>query len=105
MNMCALSSLRPWLTFIAVWVASVAGLLAVSNEASAQLHFDVLHTFPTPGGLRPFAPLIQATDGNFYGTTQAGGASNVGTVFKITPSGTKTVIHSFSFSSEGGNPV
>jgi uncharacterized repeat protein (TIGR03803 family) len=39
--------------------------------------------------------LIQATDGNFYGTTSGGGANNDGTVFKITPSGALTTLHSF----------
>jgi uncharacterized repeat protein (TIGR03803 family) len=37
-------------------------------------------------GDAPVAGLVQATDGNFYGTTYDGGANNYGTVFKITPS-------------------
>jgi uncharacterized repeat protein (TIGR03803 family) len=41
------------------------------------------------------APLIQATDGNFYGTTSYGGASNHGTVFEMTPAGALTTLHSF----------
>jgi len=39
--------------------------------------------------------LVQATDGNFYGTTNGGGAIGDGTVFKITPEGTLTTLHSF----------
>lgn len=46
-------------------------------------------------GEYPFAPLIQAADGNFYGTTSGGGAYGYGTVFKITPSGVLTTLHSF----------
>jgi uncharacterized repeat protein (TIGR03803 family) len=47
------------------------------------------------GGL-PLAPLVQATDGNFYGTTSRAGANgNGGTVFKITPAGTLTTLYSF----------
>lgn len=46
-------------------------------------------------GAGPFAPLIQATDGNFYGTTAAGGGNEVGTVFSITPDGVLTTLHSF----------
>ena len=51
-------------------------------------------------GSAPIGPLIQATDGNFYGTTQTGGAhpnsdGGGGTVFKITPSGVLTVLYSF----------
>src|SRR5580698_6686322 len=45
-------------------------------------------------GELPFAPLIQGTDGNFYGTTSAGGANNGGTIFKITLSGTFTTLYS-----------
>jgi uncharacterized repeat protein (TIGR03803 family) len=39
--------------------------------------------------------LIQATNGNFYGTTQFGGANRYGTVFKITPGGKLTTLYSF----------
>ncbi len=46
-------------------------------------------------GSSPQAGLIQATDGNFYGTTYDGGANGSGTVFKITPKGTRTTLHSF----------
>ncbi|HVN07195.1 MAG TPA: choice-of-anchor tandem repeat GloVer-containing protein [Bryobacteraceae bacterium] len=48
-----------------------------------------------PDGSNPAARLIQATDGNFYGTTQYGGAYNGGTVFRITPGGTLTTLYSF----------
>jgi len=46
-------------------------------------------------GWNPIAGLVQATDGDFYGTTTRGGANNGGTVFKITPSGALTTIYSF----------
>jgi uncharacterized repeat protein (TIGR03803 family) len=55
-----------------------------------------------PDGGLPYAALVQATDGNFYGTTTVGGISNpscgfdgCGTVFKITPSGTLTRLYEF----------
>jgi uncharacterized repeat protein (TIGR03803 family) len=54
-------------------------------------------------GNGPYAPLVQATDGNFYGMTYFGGANDYGTVFKITPGGTLTTLHSFD--SEGGFPL
>jgi uncharacterized repeat protein (TIGR03803 family) len=64
----------------------------------------LLHAFagyPTDGA----APdgIIQATDGNFYGTTGIGGANNLGTVFKMTASGKETVLHSFS-TADGTDP-
>ena len=38
----------------------------------------------------------RARDGDFYGTAYSGGASGHGSVYKITPSGTLTVLYSFS---------
>lgn len=46
-------------------------------------------------GIGPIAGLIQAADGNFYGTTGYGGAYLKGTVFRITPRGTLTTLYSF----------
>jgi uncharacterized repeat protein (TIGR03803 family) len=46
-------------------------------------------------GATPMAGLIQGTNGNFYGTTESGGANGSGTVFKITPTGTLTTLYSF----------
>jgi uncharacterized repeat protein (TIGR03803 family) len=59
-------------------------------------------------GSRPLAVLIQATDGNFYGTTWFGGAHGGGTAFKITPSGILTTIYSFcskTSCTDGGSPT
>jgi uncharacterized repeat protein (TIGR03803 family) len=46
-------------------------------------------------GQWPTVGLIQGSDGNFYGTTQAGGRYNYGTIFRITPDGLLTTLHSF----------
>jgi len=46
-------------------------------------------------GLEPFAGLVRATNGNFYGTTNYGGANTHGTVYKVTPSGALTTLYSF----------
>jgi len=56
-----------------------------------------------PDGESPGADLIQATDGNLYGTTNLGGADGVGTIFRITPGGTLTTLYSFTGADE--NPV
>lgn len=61
----------------------------------------VLHSFSGPvnggpDGASPDAGLVQAADGDLYGTTLSGGASGGGTVFMIDPSGNETVLHSFS---------
>jgi len=54
-------------------------------------------------GYGPAAGVIQATDGNFYGTTVWGGAGYGGTIFTITPSGTLTTLHSF-VGTDGNGP-
>ena len=58
----------------------------------------VLHSFASNGtdGVYPYAGLFMDTEGNLYGTTYQGGANGYGTVIKLTPSGTETVLHSFS---------
>jgi uncharacterized repeat protein (TIGR03803 family) len=59
----------------------------------------ILHSFNPDGkdGFNPLgAPVVRDKAGNLYGTTYQGGASGNGTVFKIDPSGTETVLHSFN---------
>jgi len=71
--------------------------------APAQTFTTLVNFDDGNDGGAPLASLIQATDGNFYGTTAAGGAYNdficngegCGTVFKITPAGTLTTLYSF----------
>src|ERR1022692_4644394 len=59
-----------------------------------------LYSFCSPSGCTdgyyPDAGLVQAANGDFYGTTRAGGANDAGTVFKITPGGTLTTLHRFN---------
>jgi uncharacterized repeat protein (TIGR03803 family) len=57
----------------------------------------ILYSFGATGtdGFFPEAGLVLDTQGNLYGTTPAGGAYNLGTVLKLKPSGTETVLHSF----------
>jgi uncharacterized repeat protein (TIGR03803 family) len=66
--------------------------------------FTLLHSFSTAttDGESPYAGLVQGSDGNFYGTTHTGGANNYGTVFQISPSGTFTLLHSFSTATTDG---
>jgi uncharacterized repeat protein (TIGR03803 family) len=55
----------------------------------------------------PFASLVQGTDGNLYGTTEAGGAYGEGTIFRFNLGGTLTTLYSFcseSSCSDGAFP-
>jgi uncharacterized repeat protein (TIGR03803 family) len=59
-------------------------------------------------GSGPFTTLVQATNGNFYGTTESGGANGFGTVFEITSTGTLTTLYSFcslTACADGEDPI
>ena len=56
-------------------------------------------------GCLPMAGLITDGAGNFYGTTEACGAADYGTVFKLTPDGSETILHSFQAGSDGELPL
>jgi uncharacterized repeat protein (TIGR03803 family) len=67
--------------------------------AFVQLHNFRGTTGHYPDGYYPYAALVAGSDGNFYGTTTAGGASGNGTIFRITPSGAFTTLYSFDATS------
>jgi uncharacterized repeat protein (TIGR03803 family) len=64
----------------------------------------LLHSFDGTHGANPYAPLMQASDGNFYGTTYNGG-NNDGVVFKVSPAGVFTDLHDFDLSKDGGDSL
>jgi len=69
---------------------------------------NIIHNFDGKHGLAPVAPLIQGSDGNFYGTAKAGGGHNGGDLFKLTPQGGFTVLHRFldpNYPEDGAHPV
>jgi uncharacterized repeat protein (TIGR03803 family) len=55
-------------------------------------------------GRYPFAGVIQGSDGNFYGTTAYGGKFDAGTVFRVTPDGTETILHNFGYGTDAALP-
>jgi uncharacterized repeat protein (TIGR03803 family) len=74
------------------------GLLAAGLAGLRAQTFTSLYRFtgaPGDGSQPLWMHLIQATDGDFYGTTEFGGVTNVGTVFKVTASGAETVLYQF----------
>jgi uncharacterized repeat protein (TIGR03803 family) len=56
----------------------------------------VLHSFDVTDGYEPNDSLLQATDGNFYGTTTYGGTGEEGTVFEINSAGKLSTIYDFT---------
>jgi uncharacterized repeat protein (TIGR03803 family) len=68
-----------------------------------------IYSFGSQGndGQEPWSGLVQGAHGDFYGTTSAGGTYGDGTVFKITPAGKLTILHSFCqdrFCTDGQTP-
>ncbi len=62
----------------------------VQSPSQICLNFDGAN-----GAFPYFASFIQGTDGNLYGTTENGGPSDQGTVFRVTPGGTLTTLYTF----------
>jgi uncharacterized repeat protein (TIGR03803 family) len=86
-------------------VAAVMLALAASTVAHAQ--FSVLYNFGSMSS-DPYNPtysgiIAQGRDGNLYSTAILGGVYGLGAVFKITPSGTLTLVHSFG-GTDGSEP-
>lgn len=73
--------------------------MAIPCTGRAQT-FTTLHSFDGKDGTLPFAGLVQATNGNLYGTTYYGGAKNSREVFEITPGGTLTTPYSLCSKSD-----
>jgi len=87
--------------FICLCLALSMAPTALWSQTYTDLHdFDC-----TAEGCQPTYPeiLAQGRDGNLYGTLDSGGTSGMGTVFKMTPSGSITTLHNFS-GADGQNP-
>jgi uncharacterized repeat protein (TIGR03803 family) len=75
-------------------------------QITASGTLNTLYSFSGSGdGANPFGALVEGTNGNLYGTTEAGGSSGAGTVFEITTSGSLTSLYSFTGGGDGGNPI
>jgi uncharacterized repeat protein (TIGR03803 family) len=80
-----------------------AGVVFKSSRTGTE---TVLHSFGSgTDGATPEGSLILGSTGNLYGTTFAGGTTNAGTVFKVSPKGTETVLYSFTGGADGANPI
>jgi len=88
------------------WKRTCAAILFVGLAIiSPAQTLTTLANFNGTNGANPQGgPLVQGTDGNFYGTTSSGGTMGKGTIFKITTAGTLTTLYSFSGGTDGGQP-
>lgn len=79
------------------YVGGVNNLGTIFIYRSATSTFTTLHSFSSSEGNMPYAGLTQGADGKFYGTTTAGGANQLGTVFAFNPgTGSVTTLHSLA---------
>ncbi len=79
--------------------AAVVLFSAVLSPAQVPAFNTLVEFTGTTGsavGARPYAELMQASDGDFYGTTARGGIADVGTVYKVTAGGTFTPLRAFT---------
>jgi uncharacterized repeat protein (TIGR03803 family) len=85
------------------WMGGAYGLGSVFKVTAAGAE-TLLYSFCAggiqggcPDGSSPQSAMIQASDGNYYGTTESGGAyPGGGSIFQMTPNGSLSVFHSFS---------
>ena len=89
-------------------VASNGTIFKISTDGK----FTLLHSFCSVAncadGKNPWAGVIQAADGQLYGTTQAGGVNNGGSVFRLSLGGKLTTLYSFcamALCADGESPV
>ena len=82
----------------AVMVAAILMMLAWATAAPSQdgTTFKLLHSFDLTDGTYPYAPLVQASTGNLFGTTGEAGPHDSGTIFRIDPiTGQLTTVYGF----------
>ncbi len=81
----------------------------LTSKSGGKWTERVIHQFAgTKDGADPLAGLVFDRQGALYGTTNGGGSSGLGTVFKLTLKGgawKETVLHSFTDRAGGGNPA
>lgn len=87
-------------------VAMVFSIAAVARAQSGTQQVE--YTYEAQANCNtvesPDCGLMQASDGNFYGTAVNGGADQYGAIFRLTSSGTYTVIYSFTNGMDGSFP-
>ena len=93
------------LTAVIVLAPAFLGVRSAHGQTAKNSKETTLYTF-TGGadGASPYASLIRDANGNLYGATFAGGAANLGTVFKVDKTGKETVLYSFTGPPDGEHP-
>jgi len=89
--------LKSFRTNTALILATLMLVVAAATTVATAQTLSVLYDLGTNSGdpLQPGALVAQGRDGNLYSSSSSGGTHNLGTVFKITPAGTLTVLYNF----------
>lgn len=98
------SSARPLGLAFLLAAAAAASPAALAADTTETWRYD-FGSATNDGHYPALNDLLLASDGNYYGTTSSGGANNYGTIFRITPGGNLTTIHSFVGGAEGCTPT
>ncbi len=86
-------------------VTSAVAVLNVTALTKAGVTLETLYLFNTNAfGVNPYAGLLQANDGNFYGTASRGGSLEDGTIFRFATNGVISLVHAFTGGSDGWVP-
>ena len=76
-------------------VINLGTIFEITPEGTFTTIYHFCPQFGCDDGMYP-SSLLQASDGNFYGTTSHGGVYGLGTVFEVTAKGELTTLHSFN---------
>jgi len=102
---------QPYASLVRDTAGNLYGTTAVGGASNFGTVFKVdktgketvLYSFSGGAdGANPWAGLVWGPTGHLYGTTEAGGTSGVGTVFKISKTGKKTLLYNFAGSGGDG---
>ena len=95
-----LSILASTLTAVALCAIGTASIARAEDALQPREHdYSIVHAFSNrvsrPDGELPISCVLPLPDGSLMGTTQKGGTSDVGTIYRIAPDGAETLVHEF----------
>ena len=108
---CPPDSRQGWRRSGTLAMVLLFGICCVNGYAAGQTEKVLYRFLGGKDGNTPIGGLVQDASGNLYGTTDNGGPSDYGTVFRLSPPKTssgawkETVLHSFMFRSDGNHPI
>ncbi|HEX5324955.1 MAG TPA: choice-of-anchor tandem repeat GloVer-containing protein [Capsulimonadaceae bacterium] len=109
-NLMSFRSVRSVSIYVLLFIVLFASLGMFDNADVARAStigspaFNPIYQFPAQQGSYPVSAPILASDGNIYGTAFTGGKFGYGVIYKVTPSGSVSVVHAFTGGNDGAYP-